>query len=173
MLEGGTYEPKPGFILIGQVSSSWGLKGEVRVYPLTDFPERFSAGNSFLVDGVKRKIEWTKSSKGGVILKLEGINSPEEALELRHKTLEIPENELHELPEGVYYQFQIIGLEVWSISGDLLGKIREILTTAANDIYVMESAGKDVLIPAIPDVVKSIDLESGKITIEPIEGLLN
>ena len=159
-------------VAVGEVVSCWGLKGEMRVMPLTDFPDRFAAGNSLLLDGDRRRIVSTKASRGGFILKLEGIDTPDEVLKLKNKMLMIPESELHELPAGVYYQFQIIGLEVWSVSGERLGRIGKVLTTAANDVYVMETSGREVLIPAVADVVKAIDLESRRMVIEPIDGLL-
>ena len=166
------FELGSGFIVIGEVLGVWGLKGEIRIRVLTDFPERFCPGGSFLLEGVAYTIEGIKSSKDALILKLEGVDNPEEALKLRHLTLEIPEDERYPLPEGVYYHYQLIGLEVYSTEGARLGKVIQILSTGSNDVYVMETNGKEVLIPAVADVVKNIDPDAGRITIEIIEGLL-
>ncbi|GAI01472.1 unnamed protein product, partial [marine sediment metagenome] len=96
----------------------------------------------------------------------------EAAQKLRGQPVEIHHSQLYPLPEGQYYHFQLIGLEVWTTRGELLGNITEILTAESNDNYVVSGAKGEILIPAIEDVVKSIDLDSGRITIEPIEGLL-
>jgi len=159
-------------IAIGEVMGAWGLKGEIRIRVLTDFPERFCPDGSFLIEGVSYTIETVKSSKDALILKLAGIDSPEEAQKLRHLTLEIPEDKKHPLPEGVFYHYQIIGLDVFSTEGVKLGKVSQVLTTAGNDVYVVETTGKEILIPAVADVVKNIDPAAGRMTVEIIEGLL-
>jgi 16S rRNA processing protein RimM len=165
-------EPESENIVIGEVMGAWGLKGEIRIRVLTDFPERFCPGGSFLIEGVPYTIEGVKSSKDALILKLAGIDSPEEAQKLRHLVLEIPEDEKHPLPEGVFYHYQIIGLDVFSTEGVKLGKVSQVLTTASNDVYVVETTGKELLIPAVADVVKNIDPAAGRMTVEIIEGLL-
>jgi 16S rRNA processing protein RimM len=166
------FQPEPAFITIGEIMGAWGLKGEIRIRVLTDFPERFCPGGSFLIEGVPYTIEGVKSSKDGLILKLAGIESPEEAQKLRHLALEIPESELAPLPEGSFYHFQIVGLDVYSTDGVKLGSVKQVLTTGSNDVYVVETTGKEILIPAVADVVTNIDLAAGRMTVEIIEGLL-
>ena len=165
-------EPESQNIAIGEVMGAWGLKGEIRIRVLTDFPERFRPGGSFLIEGVPYTIEGVKSCKDGLILKLAGIESPEEAWKLRHLPLEIPESELSPLPEGSFYHFQIIGLDVYNTEGARLGCVKQVLTTGSNDVYVVEATGKEILIPAVADVVKNIDPAAGRMTVEVIEGLL-
>jgi 16S rRNA processing protein RimM len=160
-------------IVIGEAMSAWGLKGALRIRPLTDFMERFNIGENFTIEGTSYIIETSRANKGAVILKLIGIDTPEDAEKLHHKNLEIPAARLMPLPEGVYYHFQIIGLEVITTDGRVLGKISQVLDTAGNDVYVVKTGKKEILIPAIKDVVKKIDLENGKMTIEVIEGLLS
>ncbi|GAI40657.1 unnamed protein product, partial [marine sediment metagenome] len=87
--------------------------------------------------------------------------------------VEIPRSQAQPLTEGQYYHFQLIGLEVWTTRGELLGNITEILTTESNDIYIVHNAKGETLIPVIEDVVKSIDLDKGHVVIELIEGLIN
>ena len=87
--------------------------------------------------------------------------------------MEIEHNQPSPLPEGQYYHHQIIGLQVRTVDGEILGSIIEIITGKSNDNYIVRGAGGDILIPAIDDVVKSIDIEQGYIVIEPIDGLLN
>jgi len=96
----------------------------------------------------------------------------EDATELRGQFLEVPQSQIRPLPNGEYYQFQLLGLEVWTTEGELLGRIAHILPTGSNDVYVVPSKHGELLIPAIEDVVISIDLEKGRIVIELIEGLL-
>jgi 16S rRNA processing protein RimM len=118
-------------------------------------------------------IEDAEWQGGKLVIKLNAINSAKEAQKFQGKTIEIPQSLVQPLPEGQYYHFQLIGLEVWTTQGELLGKISEILTTPSNDAYLIRNLKGEILVPAIDDVVKSVDLEKGQMIIEPIEGLLN
>ena len=106
------------------------------------------------------------------ILKLSSIDCAEHAETLRGKSIDIPQDQLHTLPKGQYYHFQLIGLNVVTTSGEPLGEIKEILTGESNDTYVVQSTKGEILIPGIEDVVRSVDLERGFMEIEPIAGLL-
>ena len=159
-------------IVVGRAVAPWGVKGEVKVEVMTDFPDRFSSGAEVSIKGRAVTIESSRWYKGRVILKLATIESVEDAKGLRGEFLEVPKSRLRPLPEGQYYQFQLLGLEVWTTDGNLLGRIAHILPTGSNDVYVVPSKHGDLLIPAIEDVVKSVDLEMGCIVIEVIEGLL-
>mgnify|MGYP001248623149 CR=1 FL=1 len=159
-------------IIIGEVLGAHGQDGELRVRVLTEFPERFKCGAQLYIDGAPYTIQSSKHHRDTAILKLSGIDTPSQATLLRHKSLAIPENERHELPEGRYYHHDIIGLEVWTSAGTLIGRVSQILNTGGNDVYVVNDSGKEVLIPAVKDVVKEIDPAQGRITIEAIEGLL-
>ncbi len=86
--------------------------------------------------------------------------------------LEIPISRLRPLPDGEYYQFQLLGLEVWTIAGELLGTISDILPTGSNDVYVVRSDTGEMLIPAIEDVVKAVELDKGRLVIELMPGLV-
>jgi len=171
MTDAGQDKASDEFITIGEVLGAWGLKGAFRVRPLTDFPERFDPGEAVYIQGVPCTIESSSPQKGSVIVKLSGIDTPEAAAKLRRKTLEIPRSELRKLPKGKYYQFEIIGLEVSTTDGAVLGKVSDILN-CGNDVYVVKGDGREILIPATKDVVKRIDLKAHKMVIEPIEGLL-
>jgi len=161
------------YITIGQVLASWGKEGRLRVEVITDFPHRLTPHSVVYVDRRPVTIAGNNWHKGKAIIKLEGIDSVEQAEELSGKALEIHHSQLENLPEGQYYHFQLIGLEVWTAEGERLGKVTRILSGSSNDNYVVSSEKGEILIPAIEDVVKSVDLESGRITIEAIEGLLN
>lgn len=159
------------FIVIGRVVVPWGVKGEVKVEVMTDFPDRFSPPEEVHIDGAPLTIERSRWHKGRVILKLATIDSVEAAERLRGRMLEIPISGLRTLPEGDYYQFQLLGLEVWTTAGELVGKITDILPTGSNDVYVVRSNGEEMLIPAIEDVVKAVELDKGRILIELMQGL--
>jgi len=160
------------FITIGIILGPWGLKGTFKVHPTTDFSERFNPGERVYLDGHATVIESVAWQKDNAILKLPGIDTPEDAAKLCSKTLEISPDDLRELPEWQYYQFDIIGLEVYTTSGIIIGKISEILN-CGNDVYVVQNSNrKDILIPATRDIIKSVDLNKRILVIEPIEGLL-
>jgi 16S rRNA processing protein RimM len=117
------------------------------------------------------RVERARLVKGAVILQLDGVRTREEAESLRGATLYVPEGEAVQLDEGTYFWYQIIGLTVRSTEGEALGQIVEILQTGSNDVYVVRSDSGELLIPAIQDVVRSVDLDQGVMTVELIEGL--
>jgi len=160
------------FITVGQILAPWGVKGKLKVRVITDFPQRFAPSSKIYINRQPMTIDSTEQHKGKVIIKLNQIDTIEAAQRLRGQPIEIHHSQLYPLPEGQYYHFQLIGLEVWTTQGELLGNITEILTAESNDNYVVSGDRGEILIPAIEDVVKSIDLDSRRITIEPIEGLL-
>ena len=159
-------------IVVGRVVAPWGVKGEMKVEVITDFPDRFSPEEQVYIDGSPVTIEMSKWHKGMVILKLAKIDSTEAVEKIRGQFMEVPQGQVRSLSENEYYQFQVVGLEVWTTDGEFLGRITQILPTGNNDVYVVRSEDREVLIPAIDDVVKSVELEQGRIVIEVIEGLL-
>ena len=140
---------------------------------MTDFPERFAPHSRIYINRQPMTIDGTEWRKGKAIIKLNTVDSIEQAQKLRGQLVEIHHSQLHSLPEGQYYHFQLVGLEVWTTQEELLGNITEVLTAESNDNYVVSGAKGEILIPAIEDVVKSIDLDRGRVTIEPIVGLLS
>jgi len=164
---------KPEFITIGKVLASWGIKGKLKVEVATDLPQRFNPSSTVYINQQPMTIESTEWRKRKAIIKLGTVDSIEDAEKLRGQLIEIHHSQLHPLPEGQYYHFQLIGLEVRTTQGELLGNITEVLTTPSNDNYVVSGAKGEILIPAIEDVIKSIDLKKGRLVIEPLEGLLN
>jgi len=161
------------FITIGRILTTWGVKGKLKVKLETDFPQRFAPSSKVYINRQPMTIDSAEWHGDKLVIKLNTIDSIEDARKLRGKTVEIHRNQVHPLPEGQYYYFQLIGLEVWTTQGELLGSITEIITTGSNDNYVVRGAKGEILIPAIEDVVKSIDLDKGCLVIEPIEGLLS
>lgn len=163
----------PEFLIVGRILAPWGIKGEVKVEVLTDFPERFAPRKIVYLDTRPVEIESRRYHKQHLVLKLVSIDSIEVAEKLRGQDLTISSAELHTLPEGQYYTFQLIGLKVMTTEGKTLGRVTDIMTTPSNDVYVVKGKLSEILIPAIGDVVKSIDLKKGRIVIEAIEGLLD
>lgn len=163
----------PEFLIVGRIIAPWAIRGEVKVQVVTDFPDRLAAQKLVYVNACPLRIESSRPHKQHLVLKLATIDSVEAAEGLRGQDLTIPSSELCPLPEGQYYQFQLIGLDVLTTDGEYLGRIADIMSTASNDVYIVEGERGEILIPAIEDVVKSIDLEKGKIIIEAIEGLLD
>ena len=161
------------FITIGQILGPWGTKGKLKVKVITDFPQRFTPSAKIYVNRKPVTIDSTEWHKGQAIIKVNTINSMEDVHRLKGQPIEIHHSQLKSLPEGQYYHFQLIGLEVWTTQGELLGNITEILTAASNDTYIVQGTRGEILIPAIEDIVKSIDLNEGRLIIEPVEGLLS
>lgn len=163
---------EPEFITIGKVIAPWGIKGKLKVEVVTDFPQRFAPSSKVYINQQPMTINSTEWHKGKAIIKLNTIDSIEDAQRLRGQPIEIHRSQVYLLPEGQYYHFQLIGLEVWTTQGELLGTVTEILTAESNDNYIVRGAKGEILIPAIEDVIKSIDLNKGCMVIEAIEGLL-
>jgi len=162
----------PEFLVIGRILTQRGIRGELKVQVMTDFPERFEPGETVYLHGIPLKVESCRPYKHHLLVKLHTVDTAEAAGKLRGYDLTIPRSELRPLPEGEYYTYQLIGLEILTTEGKLLGEISDIITTAGNDIYVVRGESGELLIPAIEDVVKSIDLEKRAVIIEAIEGLL-
>jgi 16S rRNA processing protein RimM len=162
----------PGYVAVARIVGPWGLHGDLKVEILTDFPQRFAAGSRVCMGDVAYVIEKYRWQRGRALLKLAGIDSATAAEALRHRLLEVPETELHPLGEGEFYYFQILGLEVRTTTGEVLGRVEQIISTGSNDVYVVRGPRGEVLIPAVDDVVKNVDPAAGHIEVEAVEGLL-
>ena len=172
----GRIEP-PEFVTIGRILKPHGVKGAIRVQPLTDDPERFSLLHRVFLtrDEVTRTpftVSRVQRSNRYIILSFEGIISVEEADQWREAYIEIPRNECLPLPAGSFYYFELIGLDVHTEQGERVGEIEDIFSTPASDIYVVRDGDREVLIPAVQEFVVRIDPEEGVVVISPIEGLL-
>ena len=160
------------YLIIGRVLAPWGLKGDLKAEIITDFPQRFAPGRTVYVGQTPMTVERSRFHKGNVILKLARVDSVEQVEALKGKYLQIPQSESMPLEDDEYYQFQIIGLEVSTTDGRMLGKIEQIIPTGSNDVYMVKGQDGEFLIPAIEDVVKQVDLDKETMTIEEIDGLL-
>jgi len=162
---------------IGQVVALFGIRGELKVRSLTDIPNRFAELDKVFIgeEHTPRTIEHVRPYKGDlVILKLAGLDNANAAELLRNAVVQIPLQALAKLPPDSYYQHDILGLQVYTLDHVLLGRIVDIIETGSNDVYVVRNSGsKQVMIPAIKDVVKQIDLQRRTMHIDPIPGLLD
>ena len=164
------------YIEIGQIVNTNGLKGVVKVNPFTDDISKFEDLKFVYIqlknELKKVKIEQVRYNKNQVLLKLEGIDSIEEAEKYRNFYLKTEKESQEDLGEDTYYIVDLIGIDVYSDKNEYLGKIEDVFPTGSNDVYVVkDNLGKQILIPAIADVVKKVDLENKKMTINLIPGL--
>ena len=152
-------------IRVGQVAGAYGVDGAVKVIPLTDFDDRFSAGASVLLDGADREIEWSRPGHPGLVVKIRGIDNRTMADLFRGHYLEVAEAEARPLGEGRFYHHQVVGLVVLTTSGHQLGTIAEILERPANDVWVSRDGSVEHLIPATKDAVVQVDVEAGRVVV--------
>ncbi len=162
---------------VGVVASVHGVKGEVKVFPTTDEPEKFKKLKTVWMKTAKEeweiKLQSVKFFKNLVIVKFEGIESPEAAHKYRGATLWILREAAVPLKKDEYYQADLIGLSVAAEDGEILGTLTDVLETGANDVYEITMRDKrTVLFPAVKDCVKEVDLEAGRMTVHVMEGLL-
>ena len=156
----------PEHVRIGYVRRAVGLNGEVEVEPLTDDTGRFKPGLSVRAGAAVRQVEAVRNGAGTLVLKLIGVEDRDLADDLRGKYLEIETAEVQPLPEGSYYHWQLLGLEVFDIAGTRLGEITDIIDNPANDIYLLSAEDRQVLVPAVSEVVRSIDLAAGRMVVD-------
>ena len=165
------------YLEIGQIVNTFGIKGMVKVKPFTDDINRFDRLKKIYISNKNGKKEYqiqeVKYHKNMVLMKLKGIDTPEQADLLRQSYLLVDRADEEPLEEGVYYIVDLLGLEVYTDDNKLLGKVDDIFNTGSNDIYVVkDEMGKQILLPGIPDVLKNVDLEKGRITVHLIPGLI-
>lgn len=165
------------YLEIGQIVNTFGIKGIVKVKPFTDNIRRFDKLKKVYIKNKEGKkeyeIEEVKYHKNMVLIKFVGIENPEEANLLRESYLLIDREKEEPLEEGTYYIVDMIGLEVYTDKGEKLGILEDIFNTGSNDIYVVKNElGKQILLPAIEEVIKKVDMENKKITVHLIPGLI-
>ncbi len=170
----------PKWFTVGKIVNTHGIRGELKVLSQTDFPEeRYKPGSKLsVIDPTGAKIvpvevASSRSNKNMVILKLKGWDDINESEKFKGWMLKIAEDQLLELPEDEYYYYEIIGCEVVTDDGQMLGKITEILSPGANDVWVVQpEQGKPVYLPYIEDVVKQVDIANKRVLVTLMEGLI-
>lgn len=165
------------YLEIGQIVNTFGIKGMVKVVPFTDDYTRFDDLKTVIVKLRNQKteyeIEQVMYRKNMVYLKLKGIDQVEQAECLRNGMLEVHRKDGAKQDDDSYYIVDLLGLPVYSDEGEQLGVLDDIFNTGSNDVYVVKNElGKQILLPAIAEVIKKIDLEQGKITVHLLKGLI-
>lgn len=166
------------YLEIGQIVNTFGIKGQVKIVPFTDDITRYDELKEIYVEKKNElklfQIEQVNYKKNMVILKLKGIETVEEAEKLRNSYLKIDRKDAKKLPKDTYFIVDLLGLDVYTDEGKLLGKVDDIYNAGSSDIYVIkDELGKQILLPAIKDVLKEVDLENQKIIVHLIKGLVD
>lgn len=174
-MEGKSMEPK--LISIGRVLTTQGLEGEVKVLPLTDFPERFRQLQWVYLQKdeclEKNEISSVRFHNNFVILKFKGIDDISSAERLRNALIQIDPEQVMPLPAGHYYVYELINLPVFTEEGEFLGEVQDVFSTGSNDVYqvIHPQRGQEILLPAIKECILSIDLSRKKILVRLLPGL--
>lgn len=165
------------WVAIGDVVGPFGMRGELKVAPLTDFPDRFERTPVVYLgdEHVPLRVQSARGHKTHVLLTLERVESLDDAERLRGARLWIPASELHPLDEDQYYLHDVVGMRVRHVNGTNLGTIRDVVPAAGNDLFVVrdERTGADVLLPAVKAFIKEVDLAGGVVVVDPIPGLFD
>jgi 16S rRNA processing protein RimM len=172
--------PEPRYLAVGQVIGAHGLSGELKVALLTDDPSRFGRLDRVYIgpegaEPVPRALHGHRLHQGRALLRLAGCNDRSAAEALRGWLVQVPREEAIPLEEGEYFEHQILGLGVWTLAGERLGTVEEIIYTGANEVYVVRGLGagqQEILIPAIEGVVQQVDLMAGRLVVELPHGLV-
>jgi 16S rRNA processing protein RimM len=165
------------WVTVGHIVGVFGLHGEIKVEPWSSFPERF-ANTETLYAGPKHtpyRVFGAHPHKQHILVQLEGITSIDAAERLLGQALSIPAEQIHELPNDSFYLHDLIGLEVVHTNGRKLGIVKDVLVTGGIDLFVITSdrSRQDMLLPAVKEFIKSIDIPSGMLVVDPIPGLLD
>ena len=166
---------KKEYLEAGKIVTTHGIRGEVKIMPYTDTPALLAEFDRLFMGRNKDEVTIVRSRvfKNMVIAKIEGVDTPEDAEKLRNKLLYMHRDDL-ELGEDTYFIQDLIGMEVRDADSDeLYGVIDDVMQTGANDVYVVKSADKELLVPAIADVVISTDIDGNVMIIRPLDGLFD
>lgn len=152
-------------IKVGRITGAHGLDGAVKVFPLTDFADRFDPGATIVVGGAPLRVEWSRKGHPGLVMKFEGMSDRALAELHRGQYLEVGDAEARPPAEGQFFHNQVIGLQVETRGGVALGKVEEILTKPANDVWVVRLGSAEQLIPAVADAIVEVDLQRGRVVV--------
>ncbi|MCY6483970.1 ribosome maturation factor RimM [Clostridium aestuarii] len=156
------------FLTVGRIINTHGIKGEIKVKPISDDVKRFKELKEAYINEKLVNIKGCKFQPNKVILKIEGIDSIEEAVKLKNKPIKVKRENAVQLPEDSYYEADIIGCEVFEENGNAIGNVDEIIYTGSNDVYWVKGEN-EVLIPALKDIILKIDINNKKIIIKSLD----
>ncbi len=160
-------------VAVGKIVKSHGVRGECTVLVLTEFPEeRFAPGAVLHLAGDRTlTVETSRNHHGRMLVRFAEIGDRNAADEARGQLLFVPESELPDLPDGSYWPHQLVGCEVVTVDGRSLGAISEVITTPANDVWVAKDDGNETMIPALSDVIVSVDVGGRRVEVRDVPGL--
>ena len=153
----------------GQIVNTHGIRGEVRIVPWADSPDFLCQFSTLYLDGAPRRVLSSRVHKGSVIAKLDGVDTVEEAMLLRDKTVQIRRADA-KLPEGTFFLADVIGLKVVDEEGRDLGTLKEVLSPSVQQVYVIEGE-REIMIPAVPEFILETNIAGGYIKVRLIEGM--
>ena len=162
---------------VGIITSTHGIKGEVKVFSTTDNPERFKTLKKVILatgkENLDLEIESTKFFKQYTILKFKGYDSINDIEKYRGRELYVDRKNADKLKKDEYYIADLLGMKVVTDEQKEFGTLKDVLETGANDVYIVDTGDKEVLLPAIKECIKEINLENNTITVHIMEGLLD
>ncbi len=166
-------EPADGTIVVGRVIRPHGLDGTLRIQPHSDNPARFQAGSLVTVaEETWVVVSYQTLPDRYALLRLEGLDSADAVVKMAGQWLIAPEDPAPDLPDGEFYHYQLVGLAVVTDEGEHLGNLQEVLVTGSNDVYVVVSdTGNEILLPAVSQVIREVDLASKRVLVHLIDGL--
>ena len=161
---------------VGVITSTHGIKGEVKVFPTTDNVKRFKKNMEIILDTGKENIQLTVESvkffKQFVILKFKGIDNINDIEKYKTKSLYVTRANAVRLRKDEYFIADLLGVDVWEDNDEKLGVLKDVIETGANDVYVITlEDGKELLIPAIKECILDVDVENRKMTVHEMDGL--
>lgn len=165
---------RPDWIAVGRIARAHGVKGEVAVVPLSEVASRFEPGSVVYLDESDRRpleVRSVRPHRDRLLVEFEGVPDRTQAEALGGRYVFVPASSAPELPEGEFWAHQLVGAEVRTEAGRPLGTIREVIHTQANDVWVAEGEQGEVLVPALKDVVASVDVEAGSVVVREVPGL--
>ena len=168
----------PRYLAVGRVGRPHGLLGEVRVDVLTDFPERFARGAQLYIgpeggDPRPARVVSARPHQARLLVIFDLAADRAAAAEITGQYVYVPTEEAHDLGPGSYYEHELVGLEVVTAEGRVLGRVTSLLETGSADVLIITGSDGQHLIPMIAEVVSEVDLEAGRLTITPLPGLLD
>lgn len=165
------------WIAVGEIVGAFGIRGEVKVLPQTDFPDRFARTPTLYLGDARapRAVQSARQHQRIVLLKLDGVDDETAAQRLRGLTLWIPESERTPLADDQFYLHDVVGLKVVHVNGQPLGEVVDFITGSGNDLFVVRATpgGREALLPAVREFIRELDIPGGVLRVDPIPGLFD
>lgn len=161
---------KSEFLETGEIVNTHGIQGEIKINPWSDSPAFLLDFSTLYVEGHPWKVNAARVHKNTVLVKLDGVNDVDAAMKLKGKRVSIARADA-KLPEGSFFLSDVIGIAVEDENGKTIGRVKDVLTPPAHNVYVVEGEGESHMIPAVEEFVKRVDIDGGKMVVRLIEGM--